>query len=132
MCFQEDMWSTCFHEDMWSTCFQEDMWSTCFQQDVVHVFPRGDLAFPGQQEVGGRTGAAGTARKAQDVRLGAGLQGGKGKPRAPTEAEQAAACQSASVAARDISLNLFHVLGKVLYNKRLEVWGRRRSPTTPR
>jgi hypothetical protein len=51
------------------------------------------------------------------------LQGAKkrGKAAELTREEAAAVAARAGVTARDVTLGLFHALGKVLYNKRLEV-----------
>eukprot|EP00884_Botryococcus_braunii_P009114 jgi/Botrbrau1/18203/Bobra.53_1s0062.1 len=49
----------------------------------------------------------------------------------PTEADLAAASQRASVTARDVTLGLFHVLGKVLYNKKVGGGSHGRSAGKP-
>jgi hypothetical protein len=59
----------------------------------------------------------------QKIQVASLLQGAKkrGKAAEPTPEAAAAVAARAGVTARDVTLGLFHALGKVLYNKRLEV-----------
>jgi hypothetical protein len=67
---------------------------------------------------GGGGGAAAAAGAIQRAKRGAGGAGKRGRAAAQDGAQAAATAASLAAAHKDMGLNLFHFLGRVLYNKR--------------